>query len=153
LLPKLLPLKLPPQQQPKPQQLQPPKLPPLKPLPLPPPKPPLLKLPKLPLLSLLISLHNKQRRKALIPKPVLWERRPLELGLLQRALWLKPHPLLKLLWRWVDPALVRLGLRRRWKQVCKALVLRRAASLQFLKPLVVQQRPLLALRLPEHIRC
>jgi hypothetical protein len=113
------------------------------PLPKPPlsllPKPLLLPLPK----PLLLPLPNKPLPplplKPLLPKPVSWERKPLELDLLQRALWPTLRPLLKLLRQWVDPALVLLKFNDQCIQPCKTLALRRVVLPESLKPLVARR--------------
>jgi hypothetical protein len=108
------------------------------------PKLPPLLLPKLPLLLPLNKpppppLLKPQQLKPLL-RLALWARlKPPGLEALGRALWLKLRLLLKLLRQWVDPALVRLELKRRWNQLCKALALRRVVSLQSLKLLAARQ--------------
>jgi hypothetical protein len=110
------------------------------------PKSPLLrlllpKLPKLPLLK-----HPKPPLLRPLLRPVLWARlKPPEQEALGQVSWLMLRLLLKLLRQWVDKALVRLELKRQWNQPCKVLAVRRVVLPESLKPLVVQQRPLLVL--------
>jgi hypothetical protein len=121
-----------------------PRLPPLKlspplklpPLPLPPPKLPPLLLPQPKLSPPLKLLKSPKLPKPLkLPKPVLWARKPLGQGPLERALWLKRLRQSMLLRRLVGKALVRLQLRQQCNQPCRPLALRRVALPQYLNPL------------------